>query len=312
MRLFCGLPSLACRSRRQRSAPLVRARAIVAGVAVHGRVRASGHRRALAPHGLAAALGLEEPAPPAGASADRCGDPDPDSPATVDARPMRTSRLFDALPPYLGGKRRLVPLILADLAAELPPAEWPRASFCDPMCGGGAVALAAKAQGFEVYATAGVVALGDRNLVDRKEVVGGGVGVVDDGGLVAADCASGGAVLDVHALDEHAVEGAVTRLEGRALGPGQFAEGVVKRLEGQVRVEPRERVTQAPLQHDGAVAGALLARRAGADVGSSVGSASSSSTTSIQRRVFGKRPNRRWPIAATSSSAADVQRQRLH
>ena len=72
---------------------------------------------------------------------------------TVDARPMRTSRLFDALPPYPGGKRRLVPLILADLAAELPPAEWPGASFCDPMCGGGAVALAAKAQGFEVYAS---------------------------------------------------------------------------------------------------------------------------------------------------------------
>ena len=66
---------------------------------------------------------------------------------------MRTSRLFDALPPYLGGKRRLAPLILADLAAELPAAEWPGASFCDPMCGGGAVALAAKAQGFEVYAS---------------------------------------------------------------------------------------------------------------------------------------------------------------
>ena len=77
-----GLSTLApsCPAHHQRSAPLVRARAIVAGVAVHGRVRASGHRRALAPHGLAAALGLEEPAPPAGASADRCGDPDPDSP----------------------------------------------------------------------------------------------------------------------------------------------------------------------------------------------------------------------------------------
>ena len=55
--------------------------------------------------------------------------------------------------PTSAGKRRLVPLILADLAAELPPAEWPGASFCDPMCGGGAVALAAKAQGFEVYAS---------------------------------------------------------------------------------------------------------------------------------------------------------------
>ena len=66
---------------------------------------------------------------------------------TVDARPMRTSRLFDALPPYLGGKRRLVPLILADLAAELPAAEWPGASFCDPMCGGGAVAVAPRRRG---------------------------------------------------------------------------------------------------------------------------------------------------------------------
>ena len=73
--------------------------------------------------------------------------------------------------------------------------------------------------------TAGVVALGDGHLVDREEVVGGGVGVVDDGGLVAADRASGGPVLDVHALDEHAVEGAVASLEGRALGPGQLAVG---------------------------------------------------------------------------------------
>ena len=54
--------------------------------------------------------------------------------------PCERPPLFDALPPYLGGKRRLAPLILADLAAELPAAEWPGASFCDPMCGGGAVA----------------------------------------------------------------------------------------------------------------------------------------------------------------------------
>ena len=85
--------------------------------------------------------------------ADEANYPERRTVRTVDARPMRTSRLFDALPPYLGGKRRLVPLILADLAAELPAAEWPRASFCDPMCGGGAVALAAKVQGFEVYAS---------------------------------------------------------------------------------------------------------------------------------------------------------------
>ena len=114
---------------------------------------------------------------------------------------------------------------------------------------------------------AGALALGDGDLVDREEVVGGGVGVVDDGGLVAADRAAGCAVLDVHARDEHAVEGAVARLEGRALGAGQLAEGVVERVKGQVRVEPRERVAQPLLQHDGAVAGALLAGRTGRDVG---------------------------------------------
>ena len=114
---------------------------------------------------------------------------------------------------------------------------------------------------------AGALALGDGHLVDREEVVGGGVGVLDHGGLRAADRAAGGAVLDVHARDEHAVEGAVARLEGRALGPRQLAVGVIERLEGQVRVEPRERVAQPLLQHDGAVAGALLTGRTGPDVG---------------------------------------------
>ena len=112
-----------------------------------------------------------------------------------------------------------------------------------------------------------MLALGDGHLVDRQEVVGGGVGVVDHGGLRAADRAAGGPVLDIHPLDEHAVEGAVAGLEGRALGAGQLAEGVIERVEGQVRVEPRERVAQPLLQHDGAVAGALLTGRTGADVG---------------------------------------------
>ena len=87
-----------------------------------------------------------------------------------------------------------------------------------------------------------MVALGDGHLVDREGVVGGGVAVVDHGGLVAADRASGGPVLDVHALDEHAVEGAVASLEGRALGPGQLVVGAVERFGGQVRVESREGV----------------------------------------------------------------------
>ena len=47
-----------------------------------------------------------------------------------------------------------MPLILADLAAELPAAEWPRGLLLRPRCAGaGRWRLAAKAQGFEVYAS---------------------------------------------------------------------------------------------------------------------------------------------------------------
>ena len=58
-----------------------------------------------------------------------------------------------ALPAYLGGKRRLAPLLFAELATVLPQAAWDRQRFVDPMCGGGAVAQLAKAYGFEVYAS---------------------------------------------------------------------------------------------------------------------------------------------------------------
>jgi len=61
--------------------------------------------------------------------------------------------LFNALPAYLGGKRRLVLLILALLARHLPRDHWPDSTFLDLMSGGGAVALAAKAHGFRVMAS---------------------------------------------------------------------------------------------------------------------------------------------------------------
>ncbi len=60
--------------------------------------------------------------------------------------------IFDALSAYLGGKRRLAPVIFSLLAQSLPPERWPHTKFLDPMCGGGAVALYAKAQGFDVVA----------------------------------------------------------------------------------------------------------------------------------------------------------------
>ncbi len=65
---------------------------------------------------------------------------------------MRTEFL-QALPPYLGGKRRLVPLIFGLIARTISPAQWIGTSFLDPMCGGGAVALSARAYGFDVVAS---------------------------------------------------------------------------------------------------------------------------------------------------------------
>ena len=62
-------------------------------------------------------------------------------------------RIFSALPPYLGGKRQLVPFIFSRLAQVLHPNEWPLTRFLDPMCGGGAVSLSAKWHGFETTAS---------------------------------------------------------------------------------------------------------------------------------------------------------------
>ena len=58
-----------------------------------------------------------------------------------------------ALPPYLGGKRKLVPFIFRRLARVLDPGEWPQTRFLDPMCGGGAISLSAKWHGFETISS---------------------------------------------------------------------------------------------------------------------------------------------------------------
>ena len=62
-------------------------------------------------------------------------------------------RFTSALPPYLGGKRLLCALIFALLAEVVPRARWAQLQLLDPFCGGGAVALYAKAMGFAVHAS---------------------------------------------------------------------------------------------------------------------------------------------------------------
>ena len=86
--------------------------------------------------------------------------------------------LFDALPAYLGGKRRLVPKIFGALATVVPPEEWPGQSFLDPFLGAGSVALYAKARGFQVVA-------GD--LARRSVVVGEALIANDSLRLTRAD-----------------------------------------------------------------------------------------------------------------------------
>lgn len=57
--------------------------------------------------------------------------------------------LFNGLPPYPGGKRRLATWIFSHLAQHVPPSEWAQLTFLDAFLGGGAVSLYAKAQGFQ-------------------------------------------------------------------------------------------------------------------------------------------------------------------
>lgn len=55
---------------------------------------------------------------------------------------------FRALPPYLGGKQKLVPWIFNRLAQIIPQTEWGKLNFMDAFVGGGSISMAAKVLGF--------------------------------------------------------------------------------------------------------------------------------------------------------------------
>jgi len=67
-------------------------------------------------------------------------------------------KMFQALPAYFGGKRRLLGLIFKDLPS---PSEAP--TFCDPLMGGGSVSLYAKARGHRVICN---------DVAERSHIVG--------------------------------------------------------------------------------------------------------------------------------------------
>jgi hypothetical protein len=60
------------------------------------------------------------------------------------------NRCFSALPAYLGGKRKLAPVIFALLDRHVPRSGWRGKTFVDPFLGGGSVSLLARTYGFRV------------------------------------------------------------------------------------------------------------------------------------------------------------------
>ena len=69
---------------------------------------------------------------------------------------------FKALPSYFGGKRQLCPAIFKEIARFIPRDRWQNTTLVDGFCGGGSVALYAKAQGMRVIAN---------DLAERSRIV---------------------------------------------------------------------------------------------------------------------------------------------
>src|SRR6266699_214475 len=75
----------------------------------------------------------------------------------------RRLKIWSALYPYLGGKRKLCPLIFREIDRIVPRRLWLTLTFLDAFLGGGSVSLGAKAQGFKVIST---------DIAERSIVVG--------------------------------------------------------------------------------------------------------------------------------------------
>src|SRR2546425_2605948 len=75
----------------------------------------------------------------------------------------RRMKMWSALYPYLGGKRRLCSIIFREIDRVVPHRLWSGLTFLDAFLGGGSVALYTKAQGFKVIAT---------DIAERAIIVG--------------------------------------------------------------------------------------------------------------------------------------------
>jgi len=75
----------------------------------------------------------------------------------------RKLSVWSALPPYLGGKRRLCPLIFREIDRIVPRYHWAELTLLDAFLGGGSVSLYGKAQGLKLVAT---------DIAERAFVIG--------------------------------------------------------------------------------------------------------------------------------------------
>lgn len=76
-------------------------------------------------------------------------------------------RMFDALVPYFGGKRKLCPVIFRQISKYLPREKWQGKIFVDAFLGSGAVSLYAKAQGFKIIAND----IAERSYIAGKAII---------------------------------------------------------------------------------------------------------------------------------------------
>jgi 16S rRNA G966 N2-methylase RsmD len=81
-------------------------------------------------------------------------------------KPARLS-FWSALPAYIGGKRRLAPLILREIDKLVPRAQWHGCRFLDGFAGACSVSLYAKAMGFHVHS----VDIAERSMIVARALV---------------------------------------------------------------------------------------------------------------------------------------------
>ena len=123
------------------------------------------------------------------------------------------------------------------------------------------------------------------NWLTASQSLLAGILEVDDPDLIPAHPALGIAILDLDAVHEHPVEGAVAVFQRGPLGPRQLAEGVINRIDGQTGIEHGERVPQPSLQHHLSVVATLSVGRVGRNVWS-VGHLPAEAGKPLKRGLF--------------------------